>query len=108
MSKLDGEKIPFSKTADNTNEDTPKFKVTLGVVPDYSFDGEGMRIDGVTDGRPASKAGLQPGDVVIQLGENKVMDMMSYMQALGKFKSGETTRVKVKRKNEVVEKEITF
>jgi hypothetical protein len=34
--------------------------------------------------------------------------MMSYMKALGKFSKGETTKVKVKRGNDVVEKDITF
>ena len=109
MTRLDGqEKLPFIKTKDENNEDAPKFKVTLGVVPDYAFDGEGMRIDGVTDGRPASKAGLQSGDVVVQLGEYKVLDMMSYMKALGKFNKGDTTKVKVKRGNEEIVRDITF
>ncbi len=101
-------KLPFTKTKNEDNEETPRFKVTLGVVPDYAFDGEGMRIDGVTDGKPASKAGLQPGDIVIQLGDNKVMDMMSYMKALGKFNKGDSTKVKVKRGNVEVEKVVTF
>jgi len=101
-------KLVFTKTKDENNEDAPKFKVTLGVVPDYAFEGEGMRIDGVTEGRPASKAGLEPGDIVIQLGENKIVDMMSYMKALGKFNKGDTTKVKVKRGKQEVEKDITF
>jgi S1-C subfamily serine protease len=109
LTRLDeNSKLPFTKTMNDDNEETPRFKVTLGVVPDYAFEGEGMRIDGVTDGKPAAKAGLQPGDVVIQLGEHKVLDMMSYMKALGKFNHGDTTKVKVKRNNEEVEKEITF
>ncbi len=102
------DKLVFTKTKDDENEDAPKFKVTLGVVPDYAFEGEGMRIDGVTDGKPASKAGLLAGDVVIQLGENKVLDMMSYMKALGKFNKGETTKVKVIREKQEIEKDITF
>ncbi|TAH42423.1 MAG: M28 family peptidase [Bacteroidetes bacterium] len=102
------DKLVFSKTNDSNNEDAPKFKVTLGVVPDYAFEGEGMRIDGVTDDRPAAKAGLEPGDVVIQLGEHKVLDMMSYMKALSKFSKGETTKVKVIRNHQEIEKDITF
>ena len=101
-------KLVFTKTKDDQNEDAPKFKVTLGVVPDYAFDGEGMRIDGVTDGRPAAAAGLEPGDVVIQIGDHKVLDMMSYMKALSKFSKGETTKVKVLRHNQEVVKDITF
>jgi hypothetical protein len=101
-------KIGFIKTKDDSNEDTPKFTVTLGVMPDYTFEGDGMRIDGVTEGKPASKAELKQGDVVLQLGEIKVTDMMSYMKALSQFKKGDTTKVKVKRGNDVIEKEIHF
>src|ERR1019366_3856427 len=109
LAQLDDKgKLVFTKTKDDNNDDAPKFKVTLGVMPDYTFDGEGMRIDGVTDGKPASKAGLLQGDVVIQLGDIKVTEMMSYMKALGQFKKGDITKVKVKRGNEVVEKEVQF
>lgn len=101
-------KIMFTKTKDDTNENTPKFTVTLGVMPDYTFEGEGMRIDGVTDGKPAAKAELKTGDVVIQLGETKVTDMMSYMKALSQFKKGDATRVKVKRGNTTLERDINF
>ena len=77
-------------------------------MPDYTFEGQGMRIDGITDGRPASKAELKEGDVVIQLGETKVTDMMSYMKALSQFRKGDSTKVKVKRRNEIIEKPINF
>jgi aminopeptidase YwaD len=109
LRKLDGSpKLQFTKTKDENSDDAPKFKVTLGVVPDYAFEGEGMRIDGVTEGRPASKAGLLAGDIVIQIGEYKVADMMSYMKALGKFNKGETTKVKVMRGKETKEVDLTF
>ncbi len=100
--------LAFTKTKDSDNKAVPRFKVTLGVVPDYAFDGEGMRIDGVSDGKPASKAGLKAGDVVVQLGRYGVKDMFSYMEALSKFKAGDETIVKVKRGEEVVETGITF
>jgi len=102
------EKLAFTKTNDSNNEEVPRFKVTLGVVPDYAFEGEGMRIDGISDGKPASKAGLQAGDVVVQLGDHVVSDMMTYMKALGKFSKGDTTIVKFKRANEIKEAPITF
>lgn len=104
----DDGKLAFTKTKDDQNENAPKFKVTLGVVPDYTYEGEGMRIDGVTDGKPASKAGLLPGDVVIAIGENKVADMMSYMRALGKFNHGDTVKVTVRRDGQLIEKEVVF
>ncbi len=101
-------KLAFTKTKDDNVDSAPKFKVTLGVIPDYTYEGEGLRIDAVKEDRPAAKAGLLAGDVVIQLGDIKVTEMNSYMKALGQFNKGDKTRVKVKRGAKVVEKEIEF
>ncbi len=103
----DNPKLAF-RTTKNESEEVPRFKVGLGVMPDYLFDGKGMRIDGVTEGRPGSNAGLQKGDVVIQLGDSTVTDMMSYMRALSAFEEGNTAKVVLDRKGEKVEAEVTF
>jgi len=100
--------IEFTKTKEEENQNAPRFTVTLGVVPDYMFDGEGMRIDGVREGKPADKAGMQKGDIVIQMGDFKVTDMMSYMEALSKYKKGDTVIVKAKRGEDILDFEITF
>ena len=97
------DKLAFTKTKDESS-DTPRFTVSLGVVPDYLYGGKGMRIDGVSEGKPAQAAGLLKGDVVIKLGEYDVLDMMSYMKALASFEKGNETSVTVKRE----EKEITL
>ena len=103
----DNGKLAFRKTK-NESEDVPRFKVALGVVPDYLFDGKGMRIDGISEDKPAQKAGLEKGDVVIQLGDSLVTDMMSYMRALSSFEEGDSTKVVVKRGEEQVEAPIKF
>ena len=106
--QVDGEgKLAFVKTKDS-NSNNPRFSVSLGVVPDYLFDGQGMRIDGVTDGKPAETAGLQKGDIVVKLGDSTVVDMMSYMRALSSFKSGEKTVVEYKRGEELKAAEVKF
>lgn len=104
----DDGKISFTAVAADTNQAAPKFTVTLGVIPDYIFSGEGMRIDGITEGKPASKAGMQKGDIVIQMGAHKVSDMMSYMQALAKFRKGDSTTVIALREGKPLEFIITF
>jgi len=103
----DNGKLPFRKTK-NESEETPRFKVGLGVIPDYLYDGKGMRIDGISEDKPAQKAGLQKGDVVIKLGDSTITDMMSYMKALSTFEKGNTTKVVVERNGEAVEAEIKF
>ena len=108
ISELDDDsKLTFKKTK-NESEEVPRFKVALGVVPDYLFDGKGMRIDGVSEDKPAQKAGLLKGDIVIQLGDSTVVDMMSYMRALSTFEEGNSTKVIVDRKGEKIEAKITF
>lgn len=101
-------KLIFTKTRNTDNESTPKFKVTLGIMPDYVFEGTGVRADGITDGRPASKAGLLKGDVIIKLGDNVVKDMQTYMEALSKFKKGDSTKVEVQRGKENKIMDVTF
>jgi len=101
-------KLAFSPTRDAQTNTTARFSVTLGIMPDYSFSGSGIRVDGISDNRPAQKAGLKAGDVIIQLGDHPVTSMESYMQALGKFKKGETTKVKFKRGNEAMEAMVQF
>ncbi|WP_405562986.1 M28 family peptidase [Polaribacter sp. Asnod6-C07] len=103
----DNGKLAFRKTK-NESDSTPRFKVGLGVIPDYLFDGKGMRIDGVSEDKPAQKAGLKKGDIVIKLGDSTVTNMMSYMRALSVFENGNTTKVVVKRGEAEIEKEINF
>ena len=84
------------------------FKVTLGIMPDYSFSGSGVRADGIVDGKQAQKVGIKAGDVLVQLGEYKFTDVQSYMGALSKFKKGDTTKVKVMRGTEELIFDIVF
>lgn len=100
-------RLEFTKTKEEQKQGA-SFKVSLGVMPDYVYDGEGMRIDAVIDGKPAEKAGLEPGDVVIRIGDVDVKDIYDYMEGLSKFNKGDKTIVKVKRKESVVEKQVEF
>ena len=103
----DDQKLAFRKTK-NESEEVPRFKVALGVVPDYLFDGKGMRIDGISEDKPAQKAGLQKGDIVVRLGDSTVVDMMSYMRALSAFEPGDSTTVSVKRNDQTLKAPIIF
>ena len=103
----DSGKLEFTKTKDEQQQGA-SFKVTLGVMPDYVYDGEGMRIDAVMDDRPAKKAGLEGGDVIIKVGDIEVKTIYDYMEGLSKFKKGDSTEVKVKRGKKTLKKEVTF
>ena len=100
-------RLAFLKTREAQVSLAP-FKVTLGIMPDYTFSGSGVRADGVTEGRPASKAGIKAGDVIVKLGETVVTSMESYMQALNKLNKGDKTKVIYKRGEETMESDIQF
>jgi hypothetical protein len=108
VGKLDEEsKLAFTKTKDSSG-DSPRFTVSLGVVPDYLFDGKGMRIDGVSEDKPAQAAGLQKGDVIVQLGDSTIVDMMSYMRALSAFHKGDEAKVWYEREGQKLEAQVKF
>ena len=107
MSPAEIEEFSFQETKSDTNM-TPNFTVTLGVMPDYLFDGKGMRIDGVSKGKTADKFGILKGDIIIKMGSIDVIDMMRYMKALSKFEKGDSTKIQLSRNSKVIELEISF
>ena len=109
ISKADSrEKLAFTKTREAATTAKNSFKVSLGIMPDYTYSGTGVHVDGVSAGKAAEKAGIKTGDVIVQLGEHKVSDVQAYMSALGKFNKGEATKVKLIRGKEELVLDIVF
>ena len=103
------QKLAFTKTRETQSTSSLRSgSVTMGVMPDYTYSGAGLRCDGVSDGRPAQKAGLKAGDIIIKVGDYTISSMDSYMQMLGKFQKGDKAKVKFKRGNEEMETEVQF
>jgi aminopeptidase YwaD len=101
-------KLAFLKTRETQMTGTAKFSVTLGIMPDYTFSGAGVRAESISDGRPAQKAGLKAGDIILQLGDHPVPSMQKYTEALGKFKKGDNAKLKYKRGEEILETVVQF
>lgn len=101
-------KLAFLKTREAQTTTTARFNVSMGIMPDYTYTGNGVKADGVSEGKPAQKAGLKAGDIILKIGEYNVSSMESYMQTLTKFKKGETVKVKYKRGNEELETTVEF
>lgn len=100
-------KIPFTKTASNSRK-MSAFKVTLGIMADYSFNGPGVKVDGVSPGKPAEKAGIKAGDKVMKIGEHETPEIYKYMEALGKFEKGQKVIVQIERGKEILNLELEF
>lgn len=101
------DKLVFQKTRDNSPEKMG-FKVSLGIMPDYTFTGAGVMVDAVSENKPAQKAGIHTGDVLIKLGEHVFSDVQGYMDALNKFNKGESSVVTLKRGAEIIVLPVIF
>lgn len=109
MALDDEDKLTFTKTKDQSQGSrASSFKVTLGVVPDYTYGKKGMRIDGVSEGKSAQKAGLQQGDVILKIGDKDIEDIYAYMEALGSFEPQQSTTIVIQRGDEKITLPLTF
>ena len=101
-------KLDFLKTREAAMGRSTKFTVSLGVMPDYAYTGTGLRIEGASAGKLGEKLGLKAGDILLQMGDYKFIDVMSYMTTLSKFKKGDSTFLIYKRGTEEVKVDIVF
>ncbi|MEM6751284.1 MAG: M28 family peptidase, partial [Planctomycetota bacterium] len=71
----------------------PRFRVYLGVAPDYGSDGEvdGVPISGVTPGSPADDAGLRAGDAIVSWDGREIESLRDLMAELGRSEPGPVT-----------------
>ena len=95
------ERIVFQEAGPKKQEERQRFKVTLGIMPDYTYSAtRGLRIDAVLKNKPASIAGLKDGDIIIKMNGNSVNDIYEYMHRLSEFNPGDEVKVKVVRGKE--------
>ena len=93
------EKPLFTEIAnDNSDNQSPSFNVTLGVIPSYGSQKIGMEIDGISrKNGPADKAGIKKGDIIIEINNKKIRNIYDYMARLAELNSGDKIIVKIIR-----------
>ena len=92
------DRIAFSIVPSDTGQKNTTFRVYVGGVPDYGYDGDGLRISDVTTGSPAQAAGFQKGDVIIDFGGQAIHNIYDYTDALSKHKPGDAVIATILRK----------
>lgn len=83
------------------------FSVTLGTIPDYASEGEGVQLSGVRDGSPAQLAGIQADDVIVGLAGESIGDLYDYTAILGDLEVGVSVDIMVMRSGERLTLSIT-
>lgn len=95
------EKPDFVKVPQKEDGTRGGWKVYVGTIPDYSYQGEGLKITGVNDGSPAQKAGLLGGDIILSFGDRKINNIYDYVSALQESIVGEVKIITYKRGDQI-------
>ena len=82
-------------------------RVFTGTVPDYTSNAKGLLLSGVIGGGPAEQAGLQKGDVIIEIAGQSIANIYDYTYALELLKIGQSVKVVYMRGNEQRETTLT-
>lgn len=91
------------------SERTPaRMKVSFGVMPDYAYQGSGLKIDAVLDNRPAKNSGMKDGDVIIKIQNMVVDDIYKYMEILSKIEPGSKAQATILRNDEELKIDVQF
>ncbi len=83
-------------------------RVSVGTVPDFAYNGDGVRISDVVPGSPAEAAGLQSGDILIALAGQPVGGLQAYTDLLKTLEPGQTVTLLIRRGGEEIERQATL
>jgi membrane-associated protease RseP (regulator of RpoE activity) len=100
---------PLFTPTDDAEESRPlRFNVTMGIMPGYNNDDSGLEVEGVTKGKPAEKAGITKGDIIVKIGERQIRNIRDYMEALSLYDKGDSTPVQIIRSGKQLEVTVHF
>jgi len=68
-------------------------RLFTGTIPDYATDVKGLLLGGVIGGGPAEQAGLQKGDIIIEIAGQSITNIYDYTYALELLKIGQPAKV---------------
>jgi S1-C subfamily serine protease len=84
------------------------WKVSIGLMPDIQYKGSGVRAFKIKPGKPAEKAGLKAGDVVIELDGLPVKTLQEYTMYVSKLKKGDFVEMTIIRDKQTIKKKVNF
>ena len=82
-------------------------RVFTGTIPDYSTEVKGLLLSGVIGGGPAEQAGLQKGDVIVEIAGQTIANIYDYTYALDVLKIGQPAKVVYMREGKKRETTLT-
>jgi hypothetical protein len=83
-------------------------RVSFGTMPDFGFEGPGVKVEAVVPGSPAEKGGVRPGDVVLKLDGKEVANLRDFSEKLKGRQPGQVVRATLRRDGKEVEVDVTL
>ncbi|WP_437306681.1 M20/M25/M40 family metallo-hydrolase [Sorangium sp. So ce388] len=91
-------RLPFTDApADPHRSMRGGFRASLGTMPDYAYQGPGVKLTGVRPDSPSSRSGMQAGDVIVRIGAHAITNIHDFMFALGDLEPGREVEIEVDR-----------
>ncbi|MFT5197475.1 MAG: aminopeptidase N [Planctomycetota bacterium] len=104
---IEGSTMPTKEKGAKAPTERGGRKVSFGTVPDFGFGGPGVRVDGIVTGSPAAAAGVQIGDVLLEIAGEEIDDLRGFSELLKTLEPGQTVETIVQRGSEEITLSVT-
>jgi len=106
---MDADEAPQFTKVDQSSQPATRtgLRIFTGTVPDYATEVKGLLLGGVIGGGPAEKAGLQKGDIIVEIAGQTIANIYDYTYALELLKIDQSVKVVYMRGTDRRETELT-
>jgi len=106
---MDTNEAPQFTKVDQSSQTATRagIRVFTGTVPDYATEVKGLLLGGVIGGGPAEKAGMQKGDIIVEIAGQSIANIYDYTYALELLKIDQPVKVVYMRGTERRETTLT-
>ena len=71
--------------------------MSFGTVPDFAFEGPGVKVSGIVPDSPAAKAGIKEGDTLLSIAGKPLANLQGFSDVLRTLSAGQTVQVVISR-----------
>ncbi len=105
---IKGKQPPAPASGAHPGARGPGRRVSLGTMPDFSFEGPGVRVQQVMEESAAAAAGIKAGDIIVAIDGVATGSLRAYSDELKKHAPGDSIRLDLRRGDESLDLRATL